>query len=228
MSVPAKKAPLCDGSSQRQLSAEAQRFAKELTLSRCKKPETKSELCRFLHHEFANRFVSIAFHLFRLRCCVSPSIRMERSRWSKSSWASQRNGQEQVRKWRTRLWQTSRIFSLHCRLLLHLFVQTTMIVLVFYLREWLAVEVDACCVCICDIEEHQYHSTCKQLQATWLWKNIWLLWFEDRHVSWGQQSRQPGLQLNQHNVTEVLCHVGVFVTVWRNVLVFYGWYFRML
>ena len=41
MSVPAKKAPLCDGSSQRQLSAEAQRFAKELTLSRCKKPEIR-------------------------------------------------------------------------------------------------------------------------------------------------------------------------------------------
>ena len=38
---------------------------------------------------------------------------------------------------------------------------------------------------------------------------IWLLWFEDRHVSWGKQSRQPGLQLNQRNVTEVLCHVGV-------------------
>ena len=101
-------------------------------------------------------------------------------------------------------------------------------IVVFSLREWWMVEVDACCVCICDIEEHPYHSTCKQLQATWLWKNIWLLWFEDRHVSWGQQSRQPGLQLNQRNVTEVLCHVGVFVTVSRNVLVFYGWYFRML
>ena len=98
---------------------------KSWRLSRCKKPEIRTvsispriDLCR-LH------FIS-----FDLRCCVSPSIRMERSRWSKSSWASQRNGQEQVRKWRTRLWQTSRIFSSHCRLLLHLFVQTTMIVLV--------------------------------------------------------------------------------------------------
>ncbi len=143
----------------------------------------------------------------------SPSIRMERSRWSKSSWASQRNGQEQVRKWRTRLWQTSKIFSSHW-LVLHSPVchgsSTILIVLVFYFhREWLTVEIDACCVCICDIEEHQQHSTCKQLQATWLWfydyNMIALVWRPTCVMRKTIQTTRPAAQSAQCHWSVMSC-----------------------
>ena len=225
MSVPAKKAPLCDGSSQRQLSAEAQRFAKELTLSRCKKPEIRTvsispriDLCRLHFNSFDCGVVSVQVSEWRDH--GGRKVPERHRGMDKNKWESEERGCDKLPGSSARIADS---FAFVCAD----HYDCTRIV-VFSLREWWMVEVDACCVCICDIEEHPYHSTCKQLQATWLWKNIWLLWFEDRHVSWGQQSRQPGLQLNQRNVTEVLCHVGVFVTVSRNVLAFYGWYFRML